>query len=318
VARPDKATKELQEAADLWRDIHGKNDAEVFSLLREDDIDILIELAGHTGGNRLPLLAGKPVPVQATYIGYPGTTGLTAIDYCITDSIIAPADISQKWYTEKLCNLHGPFFSYSPPVQAPSIGPLPVQENGYITFGVFHNLTKVPDEVVHLWSQILQKLPESKILWQAKAFAEMETRDRTLERFAQYDVSASRITLHAATNLEEHLELHNSVDISLDTYPWTGHTTTCHSLWMGVPIITMAGENHRSRLGKTTLVHAGLPELVSSDASDYVTKNIQLAKDVQRLSRYRANLRRQLQASQIMDYRNFVANLENMYDSWCE
>ncbi len=314
--RADSSTKKMQDYADQWRDIQGKSDDEVYSLLQTDKIDILIELAGHTGGNRLSLLARKPVCVQATYLGYPGTTGLAAVDYCITDQILTPAGKSQEFYTECLCNLPGSFFSYTPPSCAPLEGPLPAKKKGFITFGAFHNLTKVSDEVIHLWCRILQNIPQSRLLWQAKAFAEKETQDSVLKTFNQYGVTSPRIELLEETSLEEHLLLHNLVDLSLDTFPWNGHTTTCHSLWMGVPTITLAGENQRSRLGMTTLIHAGLPELVSHHPEEYIEKNTNLANDLKRLENYRHHLRKTLLASQMMNYRECVDNLEEMYRTW--
>lgn len=314
VLRPDNKTAECKGFADTWRDISTMPDHEVYTLIQQDEIDLLIDLSGHTARNRLPLFAQKPAPLQATYLGYPNTTGIPGIDYYITDETVSPSSLS--CYSEEICRLEGPFFTYSPPEEAPALTSLPALKNGYITFGVFHNLAKVDDGAMTLWCQLLKDIPDSRLLWQAKAFAETQTREKILTRFNTHGIATERISLHEGTNLEQHLMLHNSIDISLDTSPWTGHTTTCHSLWMGVPIITLAGQTERSRLGMTTLEHAGLPELIATNREEYLEKNLGLARDFPRLEHYRNIMRNTLMASKIMAHAEFTEGLEKEYLQW--
>lgn len=263
----DDMTRRLQGLADGWRNIVRLSDDEVADLIRRDAIDILIDLNGHTGGNRLLVFARKPAPVQVTWIGYPNTTGLAAIDYRLTDARVDPPGHGEQRHSEALVRLPGAFSCYEPPGFEAGIGPLPRDGNGYVTFGSFNNLSKISDEVIALWARILARLPDARLIIKTGALDDSDRAEEVRAAFlAQADV-ASRLELigHSA-GAEAHFDHYNRIDIALDPFPYNGTTTTCDALWMGVPVVVLEGDSHVSRVGVSQLGHLGLAELVARDA----------------------------------------------------
>ena len=314
VVCPDAVTDRLKGLTDCWRDIAGMSDDQVANLVRKDGIDILVDLAGHTAYNRMLMFARKPAPIQATYIGYVGTTGLPTMDYRITDGCADPQGETDHLYTEKLIRLPHSFLCYKPPDNCPETAKLPALKTRQITFGSFNNLAKVTPEVIALWSAILSKVPGSRMLMKSKALADKNTRQRIREIFIKNGITAARINLTGFTpSFAEHLKLYNTVDIGLDTFPFNGTTTTCEAMWMGVPIIILAGKTHVSRVGVSLLSNIGLTDLIAESTETYLEKAVKLAGDLKRLEKIRTNLRDMMLHSVLTDARCFTSALEEAF-----
>jgi predicted O-linked N-acetylglucosamine transferase (SPINDLY family) len=320
VSRPDADTERMKASVDLWRDIVGRSDDDVAEQIRADGIDILIDLSGHTIDNRLPVLARKPAPVQATWIGYHNTTGMTAVDYRITDRFADPPGSTETLGTETLWRLPDAFFVYSPPTIAPPLTPLPMLANGYVTFGSFNSFVKIRPMIVDLWAQLLQNLPNARFLMAGVIPAAV---DRARELFEQRGITADRIDIVRWKNFREALEIHAQADISLDSFPWNGHTTTCHSLWMGVPVVSLAGPTAISRAGASVLGNLALAEdWLANTPADYVRLAQRWAENPDGLARLRGNLRQRMADSPVCDIPKFMQGIESAYRSmwrkWCE
>ncbi len=323
VACPDPVTDHLKSLAGCWRDIYGMSDEQVVDLIRNDQIDILVDLAGHTAYNRMLLFARKPAPVQVAYLGYPNSTGLTTMDYRITDSWADPLGQTDHLYTEELARLPHGFLCYKPPDNCPETAKLPALKTRQITFGSFNNLAKVTPEVIALWSAILAAVPQAQMIMKSKALADKNTRQRIQEMFVKNSVRAAQINLIGfVPSFAEHLALYNSVDIGLDTFPYNGATTTCEALWMGVPVIVLAGGRHVSRLGVSLLSRVGLKSLIAGKSEEYMEKAVQLAGDLKQLQELRTNLRDMMLNSTLTDASGFTHSLEEafqkMWRQWCD
>jgi len=320
---PDQMTERLRSLSDRWQETTCKDDDELFRLIQADRIDILVDLTGHTAGNRLSLFARKPAPVQATYLGYPNTTGLKTMDYRITDNLADPAGLTDAWHSEKLIRLPHGFLCYQPPANTPPVGPLPSLQSGKITFGSFNNLAKVTPEMIAAWSAILAAVPGSQIILKANAFTDKEVRESFAELFQRNNITAGRIQLLAdIPSLVEHLSLYNRIDTALDTFPYHGTTTTCEALWMGVPVITLGGRTHVSRVGVSVLSHVDLSECITGSVDEYIEKAVQLAGDIQKLQVLRAGLRDRMAESNITNAKRITRSLEtayrDMWVTWCQ
>jgi predicted O-linked N-acetylglucosamine transferase (SPINDLY family) len=314
VIQPDRITQRFQQLAAGWRSTCALGDAQVAEMIRGDGIDILVDLAGHTGGNRLGVFAHKPAPVQATYLGYPATTGLPAIDYRLTDAVADPPGEPCR-YTEELIRLPGCFCCYEPLPTAPPVAPLPALRQGHVTFGSLHDLAKVNADVIALWCRVLQAAPTTRLLMFRHTL-----RSKTLESFRQRfldgGISPERVELaHATDSGPGYLGLYAGVDILLDVFPWTGHATTCEALWQGVPVVTLAGTCHAGRLSATVLRALRLDDLVTTAPDQYVDVAAKLAGDLDQLTRLRAGLRERMRASPLCDGVRFTRNLEAAYRS---
>lgn len=312
VPAPDEVTQRLRRLPQRWRDIHGLNDGQVFDLIRRDEIDILVDLAGHTDKNRLLLFARKPAPVQASWIGYFNTSGLSAMDYFITDEYGSPAG-QERFFSEKPVRLPHSRFCYRPPDYAPGVAPPPALSNGYITFGSFNNLAKVNAEVISLWSEILRALPDSRLLLKSLALNDDGTRRRYLDSFAAHGVAPERISCSGHTPHAEMLAQYGSMDIALDTFPFTGGLTTCEALWMGVPVVTLAGESLVSRQSASLLMNLGKVEWVAESPQRYVETALNLAADTTGLAQQRSGLRGVMHASAVCNAAAFTRDLEEAY-----
>jgi protein O-GlcNAc transferase len=310
----DATTNRLRALSDEWRVIDGMNDDDALALIRNDEIDILVDLSGHTGRNRMPLFARRAAPIQVTYIGYPNTTGLATMDYRLTDAWADPVGLTERLNTEELVRLDGGYLCYRPPVDSPPVGEPPVLANGHITFGSFNNLAKVNPALIARWAAILNGVPGSRMMLKTKPLADAGARDLLLSSFARYGIAPDRLVLSGwADDTAGHLARYSDIDIALDTFPYHGTTTTCEALWMGVPVVTCAGEIHASRVGVSLLSGIGLDELIASSMEGYVETAISLAHDVSRLRRLRAALRARMTSSPITDKARIARAVETAY-----
>jgi predicted O-linked N-acetylglucosamine transferase (SPINDLY family) len=311
VASPDAVTARLEVAADVWRPVVGLSDEQVAEQIRNDRIDILVDLAGHIGGNRLLVFARKPAPIQVSYIGYQNTTGMLAMDYRLTDELADPPGLTDSYYTERLVRLPRAFFCYQPPQEAPRIAALPAASAGHVTFGSFNSFRKVTPPVIDAWFQILATVEDSRLLVLAAQGGYVERHIHELARARAID--PARIELHDRKAMREYLDLVAQADIALDPFPFTGHTTTCDSIWMGVPVVMLEGETYASRFGGSVLENVGLGDLITASVEEYVDRACALASDRRRLTELRANLRSTMAASPLLDFDGFTRNLEAAY-----
>ena len=304
-----------------WSSIAELSDQGIAQKIRDDGIDILVDLSGHTALNRLPVFAMKPAPIEVTWLGYLGTTGVRAIDYLIADHwTLLQAD--EPYFTEKIWRLPETYLCFSAPDLSMDAGPLPARETGYVTFGCFNNLQKINDSVVALWSRVLTAMPTSRLFLKAMQLAELTVQNSVRQRFASHGIDASRLILQGfASSRAEHLAAFQGVDIALDTFPYPGITTSVEGLWMGVPFVTLAGEQFASRQGLGVLMNVGLADWIASDEDDYVAKCIAHATDLDRLTALRAGMRSRILESPLFDAtrfaRHFEAALRGMWDEWC-
>ncbi len=317
----DGFTARFRGYAAHWRQITGKNDAQVAELIREDGIDILVDLAGHTAGNRLLVFARKPAPVQVTYLGYPDTTGLAAMDYRLTDAQADPPGTTEHLHTEQLVRLPEVLACFRPPDAAPPVRPLPALARGQVTFASFHNMAKLNDRLLEHWATILQQTPHSRLMIVASGLDQISTRQRFIEFFGRHGVGAERLAFTGRASLAQYLALHHEVDLMLDSHPFSGHTVSCHALWMGVPMVTLAGASYCSRMVASVLTSVGLPELIAHSPAEYVEIATALAADLPRLAALRSSLRARMAASPLMDAPRFARNVEQayrqMWRAWC-
>lgn len=314
VVSPDIVTEKLSALPQRWRTTTRLSDDLLAQQIHADRIDILIDLAGHAGSNRLRMLARRVAPVQATWLGYPNTTGLTNIDYRITDPIVDPPGTTESLHSETLYRLPSTFFCYAPRPGGPEYRTTtPAADAGHVTFAVFTNFSKVRPAALRAWASVLRAVPSSRLLLQAKSLVDPATRQTVLDAFAQAGVSSERVTMQGLIDFPQYMEQYNGVDIVLDTFPFVGHTTSCHALWMGVPVVTLAGRTHRERMGASLLTNLGLSELVAHSESDYVRIATELAGDIGRLSAIRAGLRTRIVQSAVGDDAGFTRTLENAY-----
>ena len=321
VTRRDAMTERLRGLADHWRDIAPLADARVAEIIREDRIDILVDLAGHTAGNRLPVFARRPAPVQVSYLGYLNTTGMTAIDYRLTDAWSDPIGVSDALHTETLVRLPGGLLCFGVPHDSPAVEETPALKSGHITFGCFNNSAKITPAVIALWSEILRSVPDSRLLLKSKQFADAATQCYYRDAFRQNGIEPTRVEMAGSSPWRDYLESYHRIDIALDPFPYTGGTVTCQALWMGVPVITLAGRLGFARTGASILSSVGLQELVADTGAAYVANAAALSGDLERLRPLRLGLRQRLLESPLMDHERWVASLEDryrwMWRRWC-
>ena len=289
-------------------------DSAVAERIREDSIDILIDLAGHTANNRLPVFAERPAPVQVTWLGYPNTTGLSAMDYRLTDVIADPEGDADVLHSENLMRLPNGFLCFAPAADAPEIAGTPALTTGQVTFGSFNNLAKVTPEVVETWAHVLHRIPKSQLVIKSRPLADAETRERYVEMFGAHGIDAGRVELCSwIASRSGHLGAYNRVDVGLDPFPYNGTTTTCEALWMGVPVITLCGDRHSGRVGASILIRIALKDLVAETKAIYVEKTVALANDLDRLSALRSDLRSRMKMSPLCDPELFTRDVEATY-----
>ena len=312
----DAMTDEIREAATVFRDCSTMGDGELRKRIASDRVDILVELAGHSALHKLPMLAHRVAPIQATYLGYPHTTGLKNIDYRIVDGRTDPEE-APAHATEELARLPKCFICYSPPSDAPEPSALPSSGGAVFTFGSFNEAKKISHEVVGLWSQVLERVPEARLLLKAGSFEDKAVRAGVLERFVAEGIEANRIEIVARTPTQaEHLAYYGKVDLALDTYPYHGTTTTCEAAWMGVPTVSLRGDRHAARVGASLLHVVGLGELVADTHDQFVEIAAAMAGDRAKLAEIRAGLRERMRSSALCDRDGFTRDLEAVYRQW--
>jgi protein O-GlcNAc transferase len=309
----DEVTERIRAVAEEWRDIHGLSDEAVADLIEKDEIDILVDLAGFTVDNRMGVFHLRSAPIQINYLGYPSTTGLKEMDYRFTDEDCDPLGVSDSVYTEKLVRIPGGFYAWRQPDVYPATAPPPALKNGYITFGSLNTLSKVTDDVIMLWSQILNRVPGSRFILQAEPLRNEWVRERVLEKFAAHGIARERLTLHGVMLLLEHLELYNEIDIALDPFPWGGHTTTCTALFMGVPVVTLRGRRMASRMSASVLHRMGFDAWIAETPEQYLQIATKLAEDVERLATIRQAQRMVFATSGLMDGHRLARAVEAAY-----
>jgi len=307
----DDLQARLRDRSDLWRSLVGLDDQTAANLIRSDGIDILVDLAGHTAWNRLGIFARKAAPIQVTWLGFFGTTGLTTIDYILLDRYVCP-DGDERLYTEKVFRLPETYLCYTPQTDD-EVSPLPAQTSGGVTFGCFNRVAKLSIDVISTWSAILRRVPGSRLCLKDTALNLHGVRQLYAKRFAEEGIPAERITFLGKSPYVDHMRAHRQIDIALDPFPFNGGTTTVEALWMGVPVVTLAGDHFVSRMGVSHLNGVGLPELIASTPEEYVAKAVALAGDLPRLSALRAGLRGQMAASPLCDGASFTKGLEDAY-----
>ena len=322
VKYPDSTTSRLEASSNHWRKVSGMSDAEIFDTVQADGIDIFVDLAGHTGGNRLGVFAQKPAPLQVTYLGYPDTTGLSTIDYRFTDALVDPPGMTDHFHTETLIRLPHGFLCYRPAPDAPPPMPLAMETEGHITFGSFNNWAKINDAVIASWAEILKAVPASRLIIKSTVVTDEATRERYQARFEANGISRNRVDLLGLVKSHvAHLALYTRIDIALDTFPYNGTTTTCEALWMGIPVITLAGQTHASRVGASLLSQLGLSEFIAENSDQYHRLAVSLANDRQKLIALHASLRGQMQQSSLCDATTFARDIEAAYRTiwgdWC-
>ena len=316
----DDVTQALKRDAGTWRSTLGLGDKALAARIREDGIDILVDLAGHTANNRLPVFALRPAPVQTSWAGYVGTTGLETMDYLVTDRWESPPG-GESYAVEKLARLPDGYVCYAPPDYAPAVGPLPAGETGAITFGCFNNLAKINARVIALWAEVLRALPEARLVLKNKELREGSARRRLHEAFAAKGVNGKRVVLEGPSPHRELLARYNGIDIALDPFPYSGGLTTLEALWMGVPVVTRGGATFAARHSLSHLNAAGLGTLVAADEGGYVAGALALARDRERLGALRRGMRARLKDSPVTQAERFTRNLETafraMWKDWC-
>lgn len=308
----DARTREFQKiAGHRWRDIRKLTPDQSADQVRRDAIDILIDTTGHTGGSQLMLFARKPAPVQITWLGYPDTTGLESMDYRITDHHADPIGLTEHLHSEKLLRLPS-FLCYEPPIHTPQVAPPPVLKNGSVTFGSFNNFMKISPQTIETWSEILRAVPGSKLLLKHRGASDKDAREKFPGFFETYGISRDRILITAQMPSHGlHLDSYREIDIALDPFPYNGTTTTCETLLMGVPLVTLAGTTHVSRVGVSLLTQVGLTDWIANTRADYVRIAVENAG--KNLEKLRGEIRPRMQSSELGDPVRFTSHLENLY-----
>ncbi|MFA5265842.1 MAG: tetratricopeptide repeat protein [Opitutaceae bacterium] len=316
--KEDAFSEVLRRSAKKWKNFVGIPDAKLEAAIRSDDPDVMVDLAGHTGMNRLPLFARRLAPVQITYLGYPNTTGLQSMDYRFTDGIADPKGEADAFYTEKQIRFSSTAWCFWPPLGSPEPAIPPCMGGAPIVFGCFNSLSKISADTVDLWSRILLATPDSRLLLKSVRSGERDV----VGEFQAKGIAPGRIVQIPSTSaIIEHLDTYSKMDIALDPYPYHGTTTTCEALWMGIPIVSLRGDRHASRVSSSLLTAVGRPEWIATSADDYVAKATALAADRPGLAQIRSTLRGQMQASPILDAKGqaerFGDAVRDAWKHWC-
>jgi predicted O-linked N-acetylglucosamine transferase (SPINDLY family) len=319
--RHDDVTKRLMACADAWVDCAHLDDDALAARIRTDRIDILVDLSGHTEGNRLAVFARKPAPVQISWLGFPGSTGLSTMDYRFTDAVMDPSGM-EPYYVEELVRLSRFYAAFRPHPDTPAPGPGPVARNGHVTFVSFNNLAKITPSVLKLWCRILVEVPDARLLFQGAGLDDPALATEIIARLEQQGVASERVQLLGWQGMQSYLALGQHADIALDPFPFNGGVTTFHALWMGLPVVTLSGRSAASRVGRSILSGIELPELAADDETAYVSTAVALARDAERLATLRGSLRERLEGSGLTDGAALAREVEEVYRRlwrrWCE
>ena len=310
----DEVTARMQILVPNWSVIANMSEHDAARKIQEDQIDILVDLAGHTNQNSLMVFARKPAPVQATWLGYVNTTGLSSIDYRISDVLSEPPEIADEIYSEKLVRLPDCFTCFLPHTKSPDVGPLPAQQSGEIMFGSFNYFVKMNHEVLDTWARILSRVTNSRLTLKYRSMDSPSIQAVVFKALEKHGVARDRVVFLTYDEYQTHLAHYNKIDIALDTFPHNGDTTSCDALWMGVPVITLAGRSHAGLMGVSRLTNVGLPQLIAKSKDDYVDIAVALANDLPQLAQLRSGLRERVRKSPFMDAPRFTRNLEAAYE----
>ena len=305
---PDEVTALFRSAAKNWRDIKDLTDEQAAQLIREDEIDILFDLSGHTGGNRLGAAAYRPASVQMSGIGYMNSTGLDCFDYFLSDVYCAG---DENYFTEKVIKLPHTHICYESPTESKPADAPPCLKNNYVTFGCFNSFVKITDSILDTWKKILDAVPDSRLILKHKIFKTEDGRKFVAERLVNLGIDVARVEMRPFS--DNWIYEYNDVDIALDTFPYTGGVTTCEALYMGVPVVSLYGDRHGTRFGLSLLKNVGLGELAVDSYNDYVNRAIMLAKDWELLSILKKNLRTMMKKSPLMDSASYVREVEEAF-----
>jgi protein O-GlcNAc transferase len=318
--RPDERTQRLRALADSWRDISQLDDEQAAHCVRHDAIDILVDLSGHTIDNRLLMFARRPAPLQLTWLGYLGTTGMAAINYCLSDPVCDPPGTAESHYAEKVLRLPATQWCYQAPADCPAVTPLPALRRGYPTFGSFAAYARLNSETFRSWAAILSALPQARL--RLVGLPSGEALDRMFESFESAGVSVDRLDVVGWLAFDSYLAQYSEVDICLAPYPYNGATTICEALWMGLPVVCRSGETRAARSGASLLAALGLEELLAATQEDYIDIAIRLAGDTSLLAALRTGLRERMRRSAVSDAHTFTPALEKLYreiwSEWCQ
>jgi protein O-GlcNAc transferase len=320
-SRADAITDRLRLASTTWREARTLDDEQLAEKIRDDQIDVLFDLAGHTPGNRLLAFARRPAPLAITWLGYVGTTGLSAIDYLLADRFQLSSE-AEPQLVERVLRMPDGYLCYDPPPYAPAVSSLPAHERGHVTFGSLNNFVKITPPVIDAWAEILWRVPTARLVLRYRNLDAPEVRRDLLGRFAQREIDASRLELLGEASHADFLSEYGRIDIALDTFPYSGGLTTCEALWMGVPVVTWPGETFASRHSLTHLTNAGHTETIARNPEEYVRIAAELAADLPRLAALRGRLRQQMAASPLCDgqrfSRNFAGLVREAWRRWCD
>ena len=312
----DDLSERIKPSFSMWKPIFGQTDEAAAKLIYADGVHVLLDLSGHTAGNRLLMFGHKPSPVQVSWLGYFATTGLNEMDYLIGDPYVTPPKDDEQ-FTEEVWRLPETRWCFTPPDIDVEVSEPPAVNHGYVTFGCFNNTTKVNDKVVALWAKVLDAVPNSRLLLKAKQLRDQMTRENIIQRFAAHGIDNKQIILEESEDRQKYFAAYNKIDITLDPFPFTGGTTSVESLWMGVPLVTLAGGSLISRQGVGVLMNTGLSDWVAADEEEYVAKAVLFASDIDKLASLRAGLRSQVLASPLFDAPRFARNIEQaLWDMW--
>jgi protein O-GlcNAc transferase len=318
VVRPDEITEQTRKYSHQWCNIVGISDADVAAAVRADGIDVLVDLAMHMARSRPLLFARKPAPVQVAWLAYAGTTGMSAIDYRLTDPFLDPPGQNDAHYVEESVRLPETFWCYEPMTESP-VSPLPAISSGFVTFGCLNNFCKITPETIEAWCAILAAVPNSRLILHAHPGSH---RDRTRQKLMDHGIDPRRLEFVEKLPLQQYLEQYNRIDIALDTFPYGGGTTTCDALWMGVPVVSLLGQTAVGRGGFSILMNLGLPELVAKNEHEYIQIAAALAADRASLTDLRLTLRDRMKRSPLLDAPRFASNIElayrHIWRNWCD
>lgn len=306
----DTVTRQFQDGCDVWRPVAGMPHQEIAWQIYKDEIDILVDLGGHTSGNMLPVLAYKPAKVQMSAIGWVGSTGMTSVDYVLGDEYCTPAS-RQDAYVERLLAVKGSHFCFHIFKDMPPVSEAPYRKNGYITYGCFNNFSKVTDDMLVAWGKILAQVPKSRLLLKHKLFGDAAGRQYTLDRLAGCGIDRHRVELRNFS--QDYLTQYGDMDIALDTFPYTGGMTTFEAMYMGVPVVSLYGASRGQRFGYSMLMNVGLGDMAADNVAEYIEIASALGKAPELVTELRSQLRTMVESSPLMDEAGYVRAMERIY-----
>jgi predicted O-linked N-acetylglucosamine transferase (SPINDLY family) len=314
--KEDDLTQRIKPSFSAWKPVHVLNDEAMAQLIHSDGVHVLLDLSGHTAYNRLPALAWKPAPVQATWLGYFASTGMAEMDYILGDKWLLP-DNEANHFIEKGWHFSGAHSCLTPPSEQVNIETLPALQSHLITFGTLNNIAKMNDRVVACWARILTSIPNSQLYLNTKALRDETLKRSIIDRYAAHGIAANRLILESTTGRLAALSSYNRIDIALDPFPYPGGTTSYEALWMGVPILTMQGHRYIAHMGESIMHNAGLSDWIARDEDDYVAKAVSVAGDLPKLAALRAGLREQVRRSPLFDAPRFAKHFEEaLWGMW--